>query len=112
VKAMKTKVRRMYDIANVLTSIGILSKENVGSTSLQNKPSFRWVYHVLPSELGNHIPPPPVAADLPSPGDLMVETAAAAAAAGAAVASAVTPQELASHEEQAQAPSVGEQVFV
>ncbi|KAL3793392.1 hypothetical protein ACHAW5_000260 [Stephanodiscus triporus] len=126
VKAMKTKVRRMYDIANVLTSIGILSKENVGSTSLQNKPSFRWVYPVLPSELGNHIPPPPpVAEDLPSPGDLMsasVETAAAAAAAGAAVAAmplvaaddgdAVTPQELASHEEQAQAPSVGEQVFV
>ena len=101
-KAMKTKVRRMYDIANVLTSIGILSKENVGSTSLQNKPGFRWVYHVLPSDLGNHVPPhhPAAAAEAdgassssmmmmppPSPGELMglsVETAAAAAAAGAA----------------------------
>ena len=107
-KAMKTKVRRMYDIANVLTSIGILSKENVGSTNLQNKPGFRWVYHVLPSDLGNHVPPhhPAAAAEAggapslssssssmmmmmppPSPGELMglsVETAAAAAAAGAA----------------------------
>jgi transcription factor E2F7/8 len=88
-KAMKTKVRRMYDIANVLTSIGILSKENVGSTSLQNKPSFKWVYHVLPSELGNHIPPipPPVSnADASSSSMMMIETAAAAAAAGAAEA--------------------------
>ncbi|KAL3809163.1 hypothetical protein ACHAXA_004662 [Cyclostephanos tholiformis] len=88
-KAMKTKVRRMYDIANVLTSIGILSKENVGSTSLQNKPSFKWVYHVLPSELGNHIPPPPPVsttgedASSSSSSMMMIETAAAAAAAGA-----------------------------
>lgn len=55
VKAMKTKVRRMYDIANVLQSIGILSKENVGSTSLTNKPSFRWVYPTLPSEMSQFL---------------------------------------------------------
>jgi len=54
-RAMKTKVRRMYDIANVLQSIGILQKENVGSTSLQNKPSFRWVFHILPCDVGNYL---------------------------------------------------------
>ena len=112
-KAMKTKVRRMYDIANVLTSIGILSKENVGSTSLQNKPSFKWVYHVLPSELGNHIPPPPpvtnTGVDASASSMMMIETAAAAAAAGAMplAADEVNPssamlaaEELASQEEQ------------
>lgn len=54
-RAMKTKVRRMYDIANVLQSIGIIQKENVGSTSLQNKPSFRWVYHIPPSDMSNYL---------------------------------------------------------
>lgn len=54
-KAMKTKVRRMYDIANVLQSIGVLQKENVGSTSLANKPSFRWVYHILPADMAQHL---------------------------------------------------------
>jgi transcription factor E2F7/8 len=55
VRAMKTKVRRMYDIANVLQSIGILQKENVGSTSLTNKPSFRWVYPTLPAEMSKFL---------------------------------------------------------
>ena len=54
-KAMKTKVRRMYDIANVLQSLGILQKENVGSTSLQNKPSFRWVYRIEPTAMGDYL---------------------------------------------------------
>lgn len=54
-RAMKTKVRRMYDIANVLQAIGIVQKENVGSTSLQNKPSFRWVYHILPCDMSNYL---------------------------------------------------------
>ena len=55
VKAMKTKVRLMYVIANVLQSIDILQKENVGSTSLTNKPSFRWVYPTVPSEMSNYL---------------------------------------------------------
>lgn len=55
-KAMKTKIRRMYDIANVLQSIGIIQKENVGSTSSQNKPSFRWVYHILPCDVARYLP--------------------------------------------------------
>ena len=63
IKAMKTKVRRMYDIANVLASIDILQKENVGSTSLTNKPSFRWVYPILPSDMKDHLDMTMVLAD-------------------------------------------------
>ena len=66
-KAMKTKVRRMYDIANVLQSLHILQKENVGSTSLQNKPSFRWVYSISPQEMPNYI----VHSDAQVGGDIM-----------------------------------------
>jgi transcription factor E2F7/8 len=56
-KAMKTKIRRMYDIANVLQSLGIIRKENVGSTSVRAKPSFRWVYGVSPQNMHHHLPP-------------------------------------------------------
>ena len=90
-KVMKTKVRRMYDIANVLATLSILTKENVGSTSVSNKPSFRWVYPVAPGELGNYIPPPPA----PSMVAEMMETAAAAAALGNSLPDPVmAPQEL------------------
>lgn len=94
-KVMKTKVRRMYDIANVLATLGILTKENVGSTSVSNKPSFRWVYPVAPGELGNYIPPPPA----PSMVAEMMETAAAAAALGNSLPDPVAPQELMNPEE-------------
>lgn len=72
-KAMKTKVRRMYDIANVLQSIGIVQKENVGSTSVQNKPSFRWVYKVPPSDMHQYLTMPRAGEDalqmkMPAPG--------------------------------------------
>lgn len=62
-KAMKTKVRRMYDIANVLQAIGIVSKENIGSNSTDSRPSFRWVFEVPPGEMhrfrpgGTYVPP-------------------------------------------------------
>jgi transcription factor E2F7/8 len=77
-KVMRFMFRRMYDIANVLATLGILTKENVGSTSVSNKPSLRWVYPVAPGEFGNYIPPPPA----PSMVAEMMETAAAAAALG------------------------------
>ena len=77
-KVMKFMFRRMYDIANVLATLSILTKENVGSTSVSNKPSLRWVYPVAPGEFGNYIPPPPA----PSMVAEMMETAAAAAALG------------------------------
>lgn len=53
-KAMKTKVRRMYDIANVLQALGIIEKYNVGSTSHENKPSLRWVFFLSPEEISQY----------------------------------------------------------
>ena len=50
-KAMKTKVRRMYDIANVLQALGVIEKYNVGSTSDSNKPSLRWTFYLKPNEI-------------------------------------------------------------
>ena len=37
---MKTKIRRLYDIANVLQSIGLIEKTN---HTHNKKPAFRWV---------------------------------------------------------------------
>lgn len=36
---IKTKIRRLYDIANVLSSIGLICKANLEN----RKPAFRWV---------------------------------------------------------------------
>ena len=55
-KSFKTKIRRMYDIANVLTALGIIRKENVAGTSAKAQPSFRWVYHVSPQDMAQHLP--------------------------------------------------------
>lgn len=38
-KTLKTKIRRLYDIANVLQSIGLIAK----TQSKNRKPAFRWV---------------------------------------------------------------------
>jgi len=54
-RVMKTIIRCMYDITNVLQSIGILVKENVGSTNLQNRPSFRRVYGVPPCDVARYL---------------------------------------------------------
>ena len=56
-KSFKTKIRRMYDIANVLTSLGIIRKENVAGSSTKAQPSFRWVYPISPQEMSQHLPP-------------------------------------------------------
>ena len=37
--AMKTKVRRLYDICNVLTSLRMINKVRLPDTS---KPAFKW----------------------------------------------------------------------
>jgi transcription factor E2F7/8 len=37
---LKTKIRRLYDIANVLQSIGLIEKTN---HTLNKKPAFRWI---------------------------------------------------------------------
>eukprot|EP00986_Skeletonema_menzelii_P001563 scaffold409_cov143-Skeletonema_menzelii.AAC.12 len=53
-KAMKTKVRRMYDIANVLQALGVLTKNNVGSTSDNNKPSLKWTFYLTAEEISQY----------------------------------------------------------
>jgi transcription factor E2F7/8 len=39
-KTLKTKIRRLYDIANVLQSIGLITKTQM---SKNRKPAFQWV---------------------------------------------------------------------
>jgi len=57
---MKTKVRRLYDIANVMISIGVIAKDTGGgnnssdsaaTSSVKNKPRFRWVFDVTPESM-------------------------------------------------------------
>lgn len=53
-KLMKTKIRRLYDIANVLASIGLILKLNGGNNmnnAMKNRPSFKWTYPVSPSDI-------------------------------------------------------------
>lgn len=64
---MKTKSRRLYDIANVLASVGIIAKltANDGNSSgmssnstkganSKNRGSFKWVYEISPRDLPQH----------------------------------------------------------
>lgn len=39
-RVLKTKIRRLYDIANVLQSIGLIKKTH---KSTNRKPAFRWI---------------------------------------------------------------------
>jgi len=53
-KVMKTKIRRLYDIANVMASIGLITKLNGGnnmSNLSRNKPSFKWTYPVSAAQI-------------------------------------------------------------
>ncbi|XP_030816758.1 transcription factor E2F7 isoform X2 [Camarhynchus parvulus] len=55
----KTKVRRLYDIANVLTSLGLIKKVHV-TEERGRKPAFKWIGPVefpeKPDELRGHSP--------------------------------------------------------
>ncbi|NWH90521.1 E2F7 factor, partial [Aegithalos caudatus] len=55
----KTKVRRLYDIANVLTSLGLIKKVHV-TEERGRKPAFKWIGPVefpeKTDELGGHSP--------------------------------------------------------
>lgn len=41
----------MYEISNVLCGFGITEKVHTGSTTTENKPSLRWVFHVNKTSL-------------------------------------------------------------
>ncbi|CAN6208092.1 unnamed protein product [Urochloa humidicola] len=54
---MRTKVRRLYDIANVLSSLNLIEKTQQADT---RKPAFRWLGQAKPKQennVGNALPP-------------------------------------------------------
>ncbi|KAK5849371.1 hypothetical protein PBY51_009020 [Eleginops maclovinus] len=55
----KTKVRRLYDIANVLTSLGLIKKVHVREER-GRKPAFKWLGQVEFKSTGNPVNPPMV----------------------------------------------------
>jgi hypothetical protein len=48
-RGLKTKIRRLYDIANVFLSVGLLKKVESGDSS--RRPNFSWSYRVTALEL-------------------------------------------------------------
>lgn len=55
-KLLKTKIRRLYDVANVLVSIGIIEKINAGNhlnNPARQRPTFRWTFKLSPTDLLN-----------------------------------------------------------
>eukprot|EP00980_Cylindrotheca_fusiformis_P020587 scaffold7641_cov115-Cylindrotheca_fusiformis.AAC.33 len=48
-RGLKTKIRRLYDIANVFLSVGLLKK--VDSADSSRRPNFSWSYRVSAKEL-------------------------------------------------------------
>jgi len=55
VQGAKTKVRRLYDIANVFQSLGILSKTTgkgpKSESRVSTRPRYKWSFHMTPSDL-------------------------------------------------------------
>jgi E2F/DP family winged-helix DNA-binding domain len=56
-RGLKTKIRRLYDIANVFLSVGLLRKveSHSGSTidvlASNRRPNFQWAYHMSPKQI-------------------------------------------------------------
>jgi hypothetical protein len=53
-RKLKTKIRRLYDIANVFVSLGFVEKLNGGNNMInsnKNRPSFRWIHKITPQSL-------------------------------------------------------------
>jgi len=53
-RGLKTKIRRLYDIANILASLDIIEKINSGnnmSSNANNRPSFRWIWGLSPRDI-------------------------------------------------------------
>ena len=54
-KGLKTKIRRLYDVGNVLTAIGVLTKLDerywARNSNAANRPMYSWSYHIQPHAL-------------------------------------------------------------
>jgi hypothetical protein len=58
-KMIKTKIRRLYDIANIMASVGLIAKlhsenQHVGSAP-RSRPMFKWIYPLSATEILNCI---------------------------------------------------------
>jgi len=45
-KSHKTKIRRLYDIANILQSLGLIQKMNMEDSEGERRPAFKWLFQV------------------------------------------------------------------
>jgi len=53
-RILKSKIRRLYDVANVLASLKIIEKKNTGnnfSSDESYRPSFKWCWELSPREI-------------------------------------------------------------
>ena len=57
-RGLKTKIRRLYDIANVFLSVGLLRKVDASPTtstidalSSNRRPNFQWAFHMSPKQV-------------------------------------------------------------
>jgi hypothetical protein len=50
-RGLKTKIRRLYDIANVFISVGLLRKIDTLATSATRRPNFSWNYKLTAQEI-------------------------------------------------------------
>ena len=58
-KMIKTKIRRLYDIANIMASVGLIAKlhsenQHVGSAP-RSRPMFKWIYPLSATEILNSV---------------------------------------------------------
>lgn len=58
-KMIKTKIRRLYDIANIMASVGLIAKlhsetQHVGSAP-RSRPMFKWIYPLSAREILNYV---------------------------------------------------------
>jgi E2F/DP family winged-helix DNA-binding domain len=50
-RGLKTKIRRLYDIANVFMSVGLLQKIETTATGATRRPNFSWNYKLSAQEI-------------------------------------------------------------
>jgi E2F/DP family winged-helix DNA-binding domain. len=60
-KMIKTKIRRLYDIANIMASVGLIAKLHTENQAVGNapraKPMFKWIYPLTASEIMAQVDP-------------------------------------------------------
>jgi E2F/DP family winged-helix DNA-binding domain len=52
-RGLKTKIRRLYDIANVMAAVGLLQKVDEKAHSSPKRPVYQWTYYLSITDLSN-----------------------------------------------------------